>query len=367
MMRTKVIVKERPIHEQLLSALRSHTFTKPSGIFQHKIATGSGEYETFGRIHRQFNKYIGDSIATEKYPQLWSLIKKYALSLNLDFMWTTCSVSKNNKCKPHYDTKNIGLTMIVAIGDYTGGRLMTDTDGAIDIRTPHFFNGNNILHWTEDFEGERYSLMFYNYGMRAILRPNTTDAKCLKEIKRNIYGIRFKPEQRWCDIGANVGLFSMFARMHGCYTKGYEPDPDNCAIAAQNSPNIVCAAVTVDGLPTKLYKGKSAWNYTTYRPVKGRDAIIVNGVTFADAIRGCNAVKMDIEGEEIRVLWEDNDLSEIETFVFAYHINYAPSRAGFLDLIQHLSKWFSVIEHQKLPDSPIMDFFPNEIIVKCYK
>ena len=53
------------------------------------------------------------------------------------------------------------MSLIVALGDYTGGELVVEGD-VNDIRyAPLEFNGWTQRHWTRPFEGERYSLVWF--------------------------------------------------------------------------------------------------------------------------------------------------------------------------------------------------------------
>jgi hypothetical protein len=84
------------------------------------------------------------------------------------FKYTSIQYNKNNQCQKHLDKNNIGESMIVGLGDYTGGELIIyDQDGnnpvKHDIRyKPLKFNGSIYPHETAPFEGERYTLVFYS-------------------------------------------------------------------------------------------------------------------------------------------------------------------------------------------------------------
>jgi len=52
-------------------------------------------------------------------------------------------------------------SLIVALGDYTGGQLVVEGEEK-DIRyQPHEFDGWTQRHWTLPFTGERYSLVWF--------------------------------------------------------------------------------------------------------------------------------------------------------------------------------------------------------------
>ena len=75
-------------------------------------------------------------------------------------------MNKNFTCPPHRDSKNVGESILVCCGDFKGGKTCVDIDNKIvkyDAREKLVkFNGARYLHWTERFQGTRYSLVFYN-------------------------------------------------------------------------------------------------------------------------------------------------------------------------------------------------------------
>ena len=53
------------------------------------------------------------------------------------------------------------MSMIYGLGDYTGGAICVEGT-ASDIRyVPLEFDGWRQRHWTEPYEGERYSLVWF--------------------------------------------------------------------------------------------------------------------------------------------------------------------------------------------------------------
>jgi len=84
-----------------------------------------------------------------------------------DFKVSSIQYNYNNGCKKHRDGKNVGLSYIIAFGDYTGGRLIVydedDNPEYIDIKEQFFsFNGSKYSHEVEPFQGNRVSLVFFN-------------------------------------------------------------------------------------------------------------------------------------------------------------------------------------------------------------
>ena len=114
------------------------------------------------------------SAATVKNPALFALCMEFLASCKgtecLEV--TSIQVNKNFLSQPHRDKANAGLSALIAFGAYTGGDLLywPHDDGGDEFQKTPFekrnarqlqlFDGNK-LHATDDFEGERYSLVFF--------------------------------------------------------------------------------------------------------------------------------------------------------------------------------------------------------------
>jgi tRNA U38,U39,U40 pseudouridine synthase TruA len=75
-----------------------------------------------------------------------------------------CAVNCNAEFTPHVDSgtgSGQSLSMIVGFGDYTGGELYVEGD-LFDVRfKPIEFDGWKLRHWTNQFHGERFSLVWF--------------------------------------------------------------------------------------------------------------------------------------------------------------------------------------------------------------
>ena len=111
-------------------------------------------------------------LANQLFPDLASAV--FALELDLSSIpgssasarppSTHCAVNRNAEFTPHVDSgRGAGqsVSMIVGLGNYDGGGLMVE--GVLhDIRyTILEFDGWKLRHWTEPFEGERFSLVWF--------------------------------------------------------------------------------------------------------------------------------------------------------------------------------------------------------------
>ena len=75
------------------------------------------------------------------------------------------AINRRASFRPHTDAgTGLGqsLSLIVGLGDYTGGGLAVE-GAAVPIRyAPHEFDGWRSRHWTLPFQGERFSLVWFS-------------------------------------------------------------------------------------------------------------------------------------------------------------------------------------------------------------
>jgi len=151
--------------------------TKVSGIARFakykgkNVAIGNSiKSQSFGLvINRLKDRYnLSLSAQNEKFPECYEALKEIANIINPNFKYNTITLNKNVKALAHRDGSNVGTSMIIGIGDYSGGGLYIEnlqTHELIlhDIKyQPVYFNGYLSLHETEDFVGDRYTIIYYN-------------------------------------------------------------------------------------------------------------------------------------------------------------------------------------------------------------
>ena len=101
-------------------------------------------------------------------PHLQEVFKEFSKLHFPDFNWRSIMINKNFECKPHYDAGNIGVSVMIGLGDYSGGELFIkdeETNKITKLQTFHNiirFDGSKYLHWTNKFSGDRFTLVFYN-------------------------------------------------------------------------------------------------------------------------------------------------------------------------------------------------------------
>jgi len=119
--------------------------------------------------NREYDEATGMSKTKvySEYPQLKEIFKEFANIWFPDFVWSQVQMNKNFPCPPHRDSKNIGESVAVGFGDYSGGELVLVNENKketlINIGiAPFKFNGSLITHYVKPYTGDRYSLIFFS-------------------------------------------------------------------------------------------------------------------------------------------------------------------------------------------------------------
>jgi len=96
------------------------------------------------------------------------------LHLPNHFFWTQVQINRNFEIPPHRDPANQGSSVIVGLGDYTGGKLCINKNGKVfqkNIKNNVTkFNGADYTHWTSPYCGTRWSLVFFTHHKKSDLK-----------------------------------------------------------------------------------------------------------------------------------------------------------------------------------------------------
>lgn len=318
---------------------------------------------TMGVINRPFHQFKGYSKFTEEHPELWKLLLELGEQLDPNHQFSSVTINHNVECLPHKDVRNQGTTMIIGLGDYTGGELVVDGK-EIDInRKPYYFNGYLHTHYTKPFQGNRYSLMFYNCKNTWNIEHRDEDIPIIREVYHgNQYhngkiGFGIEKDDHWIDLGAHIGCFSKKAEYYGATVTAYEPCKDNYDLLCKNIKGTAHnVAVGVKDDNVHLQKGSKSY----FNKVTGKGT--TPQVSFESILTDGCCVKMDIEGSELPII-DECDFSGIKKMVIAYHTNVDKSLANLHLRVAKLMEWFDV-DYQEITIDPI-DMFPNEIMIYC--
>lgn len=120
---------------------------------------------TLGSVRDWSNGLKTISNATKENQELYQLLIEYGKTICSHPFESIC-INKNVVCQKHRDINNKGISTIVALGTFTGGHLgmeISPTESiSIDIHSkPFSFDGGKITHWTEPFDGTRYSIIYF--------------------------------------------------------------------------------------------------------------------------------------------------------------------------------------------------------------
>lgn len=146
--RTVVWGKKRPTVTRVGNPVLSQNF----GLISSRFPTSDG-LKSAGIREGNNNK---------KYETVYNQLKKLIREIAPDFQYTSITVNKNFKCNPHKDRANKSPSLIIGLGDYSGGEL--NIEGVkYDIKCRALiFNGSLLEHSTEPFTGTRYSIVYYS-------------------------------------------------------------------------------------------------------------------------------------------------------------------------------------------------------------
>ena len=104
------------------------------------------------------------------------ILKEFVDKYRPNFEFTEVQINYNWKSPKHKDKANQNNSLIIGLGDYTGGELIIDKDDDgcsfwedHDINCKFLqFNGGKYTHWVKPWEGERLTLVFYNLKAKKI-------------------------------------------------------------------------------------------------------------------------------------------------------------------------------------------------------
>ena len=146
-------------------------------------------------------------------------------------------------------------------------------------------------------------------------------------------GLTPEPGWRVVDVGANIGVFSLWAERLGAEVSAYEPEPRTFALLVANmagrriSPKQAAlvgkAAPTVRLYPSELDSTRhtaAGKEIESGEPL--RDFGDVPTVTLADVVgSGCDLLKLDCEGAEFDALLgaDDDTLRRAKRIVLEFH------------------------------------------------
>lgn len=182
--------------KKVLELLEATRF--PSCQTRKNVSDEPAQAFALGEVNYRGQKSLGGrtrgpSRYNKKFPELLSSIQEMMEHHHPDFEYTTIQVNKNIQSKGHVDQNNVGPSIIIALGDFTGGELVVEGKPSNIKNRFKKFDGR-LGHWVQNFKGTRYSLVFFTHTfkppsreMRGIVVKKDglyQDGKCIKKYKK---------------------------------------------------------------------------------------------------------------------------------------------------------------------------------------
>ncbi len=184
-------------------------------------------------------------------------------------------------------------------------------------------------------------------------RPGTSDLKAIDEVcNKSGYerrGFSIEPGERWLDLGANVGAFTVYAGLKGASVLALEPDPENYVVLVKNVawnsiPALMqrAAGWSSDGAMT--FHRNSArgnlWRNSLLKEWKGGEDITVPTVDIRPLVLPGTCLKIDVEGAEyeiLKCLINANLMQNVPKFALEWSFDILPEIAKFKETMAALA------------------------------
>jgi len=152
---------DETLFAKLLDLLKNHC-VKLCDKRSSRLGFGKHRCEQYGYVKARFTGIVGLSRASKKKFDIYKEIIKVGETI-CPFKFDTIQLNNNTVCPPHYDSANVGSSMLISFGDYTGCNIVIEGIMYDAKYSPIIFNGSERQHWnTNDLQGNKYSLVFYN-------------------------------------------------------------------------------------------------------------------------------------------------------------------------------------------------------------
>jgi len=100
------------------------------------------------------------------YPEFYDIAKEFQKLYFNKFEFKNIQLNRNYKIPKHIDSKNVGESILLCLGDYTGGKTKVYYENNEVDLDAHYelvqFNGSKYYHEVLPWEGNRLSLVFFN-------------------------------------------------------------------------------------------------------------------------------------------------------------------------------------------------------------
>jgi FkbM family methyltransferase len=220
-----------------------------------------------------------------------------------------------------------------------------------------------ILNYTgiQDQEG----IYFFRNGIKIKTQAGIDSVTIMSVFFKKVYG-DVNPNSVVIDIGANIGVYSIFAALKNAIVYAYEPEPTNFNFLLENiklnnfEKNIFPFRKGVSGKEEKrdLYLEISPFHSLYLKNSSNKikinkiqiDCIPLEKIFDENKIKFCDILKLDCEGAEFEILYNTPDecFKKIREIRMEYHHQTADKNYNITDLISFLGKrGFKVLKFKK--------------------
>lgn len=138
---------------------------KPLDVNKYRDTAGIGRSQTFGVVNK---RCLPPDASRQNWlrPKLYHHLLEFA-EKHVPIAFNAITVNQNYRAEPHRDKHNRGQSFLVAFGDFIGGELEFHEGPRLGIHNirhkPIIENFSTYIHSVRPFEGERFSLVFYQF------------------------------------------------------------------------------------------------------------------------------------------------------------------------------------------------------------
>jgi len=109
----------------------------------------------------------------EENPEIMRILQDFGRLYFPEYEFTDAQINYNWGAPPHKDKGNYGDSIIIGLGNYSGGELCLQNDNdEFDNHDIHYrllkFNGAKYTHYVLPYSGDRMSVVFYNINKEKI-------------------------------------------------------------------------------------------------------------------------------------------------------------------------------------------------------
>jgi hypothetical protein len=95
-----------------------------------------------------------------RYSELFRALRDLGDQL-VPFTYDAITINQNTVMGPHKDKGNLGSSLLITLGNHTGGAFVLEGVPQNTLYNPIVFNGDEKEHYAQPFEGTRFSIIYF--------------------------------------------------------------------------------------------------------------------------------------------------------------------------------------------------------------